>query len=170
MFFWGGSHEARKLAWIKWKDVPSSYDNGDLNIDSLKAFNLALLQKWRWRLLSYKNAPWVKVIKALYGQESGFDNNGCIYNDMLFEISSVEINEVEDTCVWSLGTDGTFFVKDARCIIDSNILPSLAPSTVWGQNIHQKAIFCPSFNGNVKSSNHIFFKCNIAKDIWMLAR
>ncbi|GJT23613.1 putative RNA-directed DNA polymerase, eukaryota, reverse transcriptase zinc-binding domain protein [Tanacetum coccineum] len=31
---------------------------------SLKAFNLALLQKWRWRLLSHKNALWVKVIKV----------------------------------------------------------------------------------------------------------
>ncbi|GJU24161.1 RNA-directed DNA polymerase, eukaryota, reverse transcriptase zinc-binding domain protein [Tanacetum coccineum] len=28
--------------------------------------------------------------------------------DMLFEISSAEINKVEDSCVWSLGTDGTF--------------------------------------------------------------
>ncbi|GJX87305.1 RNA-directed DNA polymerase, eukaryota, partial [Tanacetum coccineum] len=117
--------------------------------------------------------------------------------DMLFEISSAEINEVEDTCVWSLGTDGTFSVKDARCIIDSKILPSLAPSTVWDKNIPRKvnifiwrlildrlphklnlssrgidiqAISCPSCNGNVESSNHIFFECNIAKDIWMLVR
>ncbi|GKB25381.1 hypothetical protein Tco_0864782, partial [Tanacetum coccineum] len=28
-------------------------------------------------------------------------------------------NEVEDTCVWPLVTDGTFSVNDARCIIDS---------------------------------------------------
>ncbi|GJY83425.1 hypothetical protein Tco_0496801 [Tanacetum coccineum] len=108
------------------ENVLSSYDNGGLNIGSLKAFNLALLQKWRWRLLSHKNALWVKVIKALHGQEGGFDNNGCIYN---------EINEVEDTFVWLLGTDGTFSVKDARCIIDSKILPSFAQSTVWDKNI-----------------------------------
>nr|GEV44402.1 hypothetical protein [Tanacetum cinerariifolium] len=57
---------------------------------------------------------------------------------MLFEISSAEINEVGDTCVLSLGTDETFFVNDARCIIDSKILPSLAPSTVWDKNIPRK--------------------------------
>nr|GEW35256.1 retrovirus-related Pol polyprotein from transposon TNT 1-94 [Tanacetum cinerariifolium] len=96
---------------------------------SLKAFNLALLQKWRWRLLSHKNTLWVKVIKALHGQEGGFDNNGCIYNVTRARI--IEINKVEDTCVWSLGTDGTFSVKDARCIIDLKILLSLAPSTVF---------------------------------------
>ncbi|GJV44754.1 RNA-directed DNA polymerase, eukaryota, reverse transcriptase zinc-binding domain protein [Tanacetum coccineum] len=87
--------------------------------------------------------------------------------DMLFEISSAEINEVEDTCAWSLHTDGTFSVKDARCIIDSKMLPSLAPSTIWDKNIPRKAISCPSCNGNVESSNHIFFECKIAKDIWM---
>ncbi|GKD92967.1 RNA-directed DNA polymerase, eukaryota, partial [Tanacetum coccineum] len=117
--------------------------------------------------------------------------------DMLFEISSAEISEVEDSCVWSLGTDGTSSVKDARCIIESKILPSLAPPIVWDKNIPQKvnifisrlildrlphklnlssrgfdiqAISCPSCNGNVESSNHIFFECNIAKDIWMLIR
>ncbi|GKD61196.1 ribonuclease H-like domain-containing protein [Tanacetum coccineum] len=55
--------------------------------------------------------------------------------DLLFEISSEEINEVEDTDVWSLGTDETFSVNDARCIIDSKILPSLAPLSVWDKNI-----------------------------------
>nr|GEZ20428.1 hypothetical protein [Tanacetum cinerariifolium] len=191
MFFLGGSHEARKLAWIKWENAISSYDNDGLNVDSLKAFNLALLQKCRWRLLSHKNALWVKVIKALHGQEGGFDNNGCICNvrdssfyigynmlyrlenekdcliidridhcqwrwiwsrpnlgaqnsadllDMLFEISSAEINEVEDTCVWSLGTDEAFFVNEARCIINSKILPSLAPSTFWDKNISRKVV------------------------------
>ncbi|GJY76439.1 putative RNA-directed DNA polymerase, eukaryota, reverse transcriptase zinc-binding domain protein [Tanacetum coccineum] len=145
----------------------------------------------------------VKVVKALHGQEGGFDNNGCIHNntwgrivgsynflhsnniilnssfrfqagcgtrirfwkdtwvgdspfyiqynrlyrlerekdclindridhgqwrwnwsrpnlsarnfadllDMLFEISSADLNKVEDSCVWSLGADGTFFCK-----------------------------------------------------------
>nr|GEY27925.1 hypothetical protein [Tanacetum cinerariifolium] len=57
---------------------------------------------------------------------------------MLFEISYAEINKTKDTCVWSMGTDGAFSLKDARCIIDSKILPSLAPSTVWDKNIPRK--------------------------------
>ncbi|GJV45633.1 RNA-directed DNA polymerase, eukaryota [Tanacetum coccineum] len=31
-------------------------------------------------------------------------------------------------------------------------------------------ISCPSCNGNVESSNHIFFDCVNAKDIWNLVR
>nr|GEW73138.1 RNA-directed DNA polymerase, eukaryota, reverse transcriptase zinc-binding domain protein [Tanacetum cinerariifolium] len=71
--------------------------------------------------------------------------------DMLFEINFAEINEVEDTCVWSLETDGTFSVRDARCIIDSKILPYLAPSTVWDKNIPLK-FFIPSSKGSPASS------------------
>ncbi|GJY00471.1 hypothetical protein Tco_0357489 [Tanacetum coccineum] len=52
---------------------------GGLNIDSLKAFNLTLLKKWRWRLLSSPNALWVQVIKAYHDQEGGFDTNGCSF-------------------------------------------------------------------------------------------
>ncbi|GJS48397.1 hypothetical protein Tco_0598518 [Tanacetum coccineum] len=53
---------------------------GGLNIGSLKSFNLALLQKWRWRMFSFPNALWVEVIKSLHGQEGGFDNRGYKFN------------------------------------------------------------------------------------------
>ncbi|GJR71988.1 RNA-directed DNA polymerase, eukaryota, reverse transcriptase zinc-binding domain protein [Tanacetum coccineum] len=52
---------------------------GGLNISSLKAFNLALLQKWRWRMFSSPNDLWVKVVKAFHGHEGGFDNIGCSF-------------------------------------------------------------------------------------------
>nr|GEY06819.1 NB-ARC domains-containing protein [Tanacetum cinerariifolium] len=47
---------------------------------SLKAFNLALLQKWRWRLFSSPNDMWVNVIKALHGQEGVLNNQGYSFN------------------------------------------------------------------------------------------
>ncbi|GKD96863.1 RNA-directed DNA polymerase, eukaryota, reverse transcriptase zinc-binding domain protein, partial [Tanacetum coccineum] len=124
-------------------------------------------------------------------------SNMCLTSSWHVSIEYAEINEIKDTCVWSLGTNGTFSVKDARCIIDSTILPSLASSTVWDKNIPRKVniftwrlildrlphklnlsshdidiqqISCPSCNGNEESSNHIFFECNIAKGILMLVR
>ncbi|GJR79063.1 RNA-directed DNA polymerase, eukaryota, reverse transcriptase zinc-binding domain protein [Tanacetum coccineum] len=81
-FFWGGNQDGRKMAWVKWPIILNSYDNGGLNIGSLKAFNLALLQKWRWRLFTSPNDLWVKVVKAFHGHECGFDNNGCSFKDI----------------------------------------------------------------------------------------
>ncbi|GKA15468.1 RNA-directed DNA polymerase, eukaryota, reverse transcriptase zinc-binding domain protein [Tanacetum coccineum] len=77
--FWGGNQDGKKMAWVKWSIILNSYDNGGLNIGSLKAFNLALLQKWRWRLFTSPNDLWVKVVKAFHGHEGGFDNNGCSF-------------------------------------------------------------------------------------------
>ncbi|GKD08647.1 putative RNA-directed DNA polymerase, eukaryota, reverse transcriptase zinc-binding domain protein, partial [Tanacetum coccineum] len=78
-FFWGGNKDENKMAWVKWPIILNSFDKGGLNIGSLKDFNLALLQKWHWRLLSSPNALWVQVIKAYHGQEVGFDTNGCSF-------------------------------------------------------------------------------------------
>ncbi|GJR36519.1 RNA-directed DNA polymerase, eukaryota, reverse transcriptase zinc-binding domain protein [Tanacetum coccineum] len=285
-FFWGGNQDGKKMAWVKWPIILNSYDNGGLNIGSLKAFNLALLQKWRWRLFTSPNDLWVKVVKAFHGHEGGFDNNGCsfkgtwanivgssnflhskgiilnnsfrfnagcgtrirfwkdiwvgeaplsirynrlyrldqdkdcliidriingqwhwnwsrtnigvrnlaFFRDMLNEIGQLNIVASEDTCVWNLGPNGTFTVKDARNIIDQKTLPSL-PSTSWDKIIPRKvnifmwrlsldrlphrlnlslrgmdipAISCSSCNANVESANHIFFECIIASDLWKL--
>ncbi|XP_071687864.1 uncharacterized protein [Rutidosis leptorrhynchoides] len=54
------------MAWIKWDQVLNSFSRGGLNIGSLKAFNLALIIKWRWRYLSSSDDMWVKVIKVIH--------------------------------------------------------------------------------------------------------
>ena len=76
-FFWGGSSESRNIAWIKWSNVLASHDKGGLGIGSLKAFNLALLQKWRWRLVNDPNLLWVKLIKSIHGDEAGLYPKVC---------------------------------------------------------------------------------------------
>nr|GEU96458.1 RNA-directed DNA polymerase, eukaryota, reverse transcriptase zinc-binding domain protein [Tanacetum cinerariifolium] len=79
-FFWGGSQDTKHMAWVKWSHILPSFDKGGLNIGSLKAFNLALLQKWRWRMVSFPNSLWVNSIRALHGQDGGLDNQGCRFN------------------------------------------------------------------------------------------
>ncbi|PWA52848.1 reverse transcriptase domain, Reverse transcriptase zinc-binding domain protein [Artemisia annua] len=79
-FFWGGSRDHKKMSWIKWDNILASYDKGGLNIGSLKAFNFALLQKWRWRLVTSPNSLWVRVVKAIHGDDTGIDLKGCIFN------------------------------------------------------------------------------------------
>ncbi|GKF83216.1 hypothetical protein Tco_0244872 [Tanacetum coccineum] len=65
------------MAWVIWDNVLASLDQGGLGIGSLKAFNLALLQKWRWQLVTNPNLLWVKLIKSIHGTEAGFDDKGC---------------------------------------------------------------------------------------------
>ncbi|GJU32050.1 RNA-directed DNA polymerase, eukaryota [Tanacetum coccineum] len=132
-----------------------------LNIGSLKAFNLALLSKWRWRMFTSPNNMWVTIIKALHGQEGGLDNHGCNFNGgmragivtrntaylryLLMEISQIDISVDEDTCTWSLADDVIFTVRSARCLIYSKLLPSIETSTVWDTNFPRKGIYPRGF-------------------------
>ena len=49
-FLWGLGSEGRKIAWASWKKVCESQEAGGLGILDLRAFNMALLGKWIWRL------------------------------------------------------------------------------------------------------------------------
>ncbi|GKB45218.1 RNA-directed DNA polymerase, eukaryota, reverse transcriptase zinc-binding domain protein [Tanacetum coccineum] len=55
---------------------------GGLRIGSLKTFNLALLQKWRWRLVINPDASWVRLMKSVHGEDTGFNQNGCKIKDI----------------------------------------------------------------------------------------
>ena len=62
---------------LNWENVLASFEKGGLNIESLKAFNLALLQKWRWRLVNNPDSLWARVIVAIHSVEAGIDLKGC---------------------------------------------------------------------------------------------
>ncbi|GJV28939.1 hypothetical protein Tco_1385387 [Tanacetum coccineum] len=46
-------------------------------LGSLKAFNLAILQKWRWRLVTFSDSLWARVVKAIHGDDTGMELKGC---------------------------------------------------------------------------------------------
>ncbi|GKB59551.1 hypothetical protein Tco_0915737 [Tanacetum coccineum] len=119
--FWGGSQDAKSLACVKWSNVLPSFEKGGLNIGSLKAFNLALLQKWRWRVdIGIRNMTYLR--------------------ELLLEISQVDLNSEDDTCIWSMTDDGVFSVSIRR-VIDSKLLPSMLPATTWEKTLPLKEVW-----------------------------
>ncbi|XP_058733926.1 uncharacterized protein LOC131605606 [Vicia villosa] len=65
-FLWGGVEEKRKIHWISWKEVCKPLEKGGLGLRSLEEFNIALLMKWRWRILNASNSLWYRILKARY--------------------------------------------------------------------------------------------------------
>ncbi|GKA63453.1 hypothetical protein Tco_0763059 [Tanacetum coccineum] len=82
------SGEKKKMAWFRWENILASFDKGGLGIGSLKAFNLALLQKSRWRFANNPDSLWIRVIKAIHGGESDLDLKGCNCNGVCSSIVS----------------------------------------------------------------------------------
>jgi hypothetical protein len=67
-FLWGGVKGGRKLCWVKWKVVCQPKCKGGLGVRDIKAVNLSLLMKWRWRLLNSEVfGIWKDVLVAKYG-------------------------------------------------------------------------------------------------------
>nr|GEY64548.1 RNA-directed DNA polymerase, eukaryota, reverse transcriptase zinc-binding domain protein [Tanacetum cinerariifolium] len=59
----------KKPSWVRWKSVLAAKDVGGLGVSNLFALNQALMFKWVWRFFSQKNLLWVRVVKALHGED-----------------------------------------------------------------------------------------------------
>ena len=64
----------KKIFWIAWSKVTSSFKNGGIQIGSLMAQNLALLAKWRWRFCTEAASLLKMVIQSLHGAEGGLNS------------------------------------------------------------------------------------------------
>ncbi|GAU48137.1 hypothetical protein TSUD_293770 [Trifolium subterraneum] len=66
-FLWGGGINDKKLCWVKWDQICLPKESGGLGVKNLELFNLALLSKWKWRLLSDGDAIWDDLLRFRYG-------------------------------------------------------------------------------------------------------
>ncbi|XP_058756337.1 uncharacterized protein LOC131629577 [Vicia villosa] len=62
--------KVRRVHWVKWEDVTLLVDKGGLGVKNSSLFNVALLNKWRWRILQGQDSLWFEVLKARYGDLS----------------------------------------------------------------------------------------------------
>ncbi|GJS94677.1 reverse transcriptase domain, reverse transcriptase zinc-binding domain protein [Tanacetum coccineum] len=111
-------------------------------------------------------------------------------------ISSIILNDSEDTWTWSLG--GNFFtVRSARCQIDGEFLPDQGHSTRWNQIIPKKvnifvwrasrdrlpsrwnlsrrgievnSLNCPICDAGTETSFHTLWACSLASLMIALCR
>ncbi|CAL5211702.1 unnamed protein product [Lathyrus oleraceus] len=66
-FLWGGVKGEFKIVWVKWMDVCKPNKLGGLGVCDLRLINLALLGKWKWRLLLGASGISCDILTARYG-------------------------------------------------------------------------------------------------------
>ncbi|XP_058726223.1 uncharacterized protein LOC131597549 [Vicia villosa] len=66
-FLWGGVEDKRNIHWASWDTVCLPIEKGGLGVRRIGDFNVALLCKWKWRILEQTRALWYGVLKARYG-------------------------------------------------------------------------------------------------------
>jgi hypothetical protein len=66
-FLWGCKGGRSQISWVKWDTVCKPKKLGGLGVRDIRAVNISLLAKWRWRLLENDKAMWKEVLKSKYG-------------------------------------------------------------------------------------------------------
>ena len=69
-FWWGQRHHKSKIAWVSWSKMCKSKFEGGMGFRGLQAFNLAMLAKQGWRMMSHPSSLMARLYKAGY-----FPNN-----------------------------------------------------------------------------------------------
>ncbi|GJW46936.1 RNA-directed DNA polymerase, eukaryota, reverse transcriptase zinc-binding domain protein, partial [Tanacetum coccineum] len=193
-FFNGIDPLSKKPIWIKWNKVLAPKDKGGLGISSFYALNRALLFKWVWRFHTQSSSLWAKVIKGIHGEDDKIGKNisnyqSSIWLDIVREMESLKYQGLLEEVLNSLNS---MLYKTRRVMIEK-ILPSVSSKTRWLNavpikvNIHawkvkldclptrlnisrrgmnNDSILCPICDKEVESSNHIFFACHFAREIF----
>ena len=65
-FWWGQKHQEPKMAWVGWKTMCKPKSQGGMGFRNLQAFNLALLAKQAWRILSNPITLVARILKEKY--------------------------------------------------------------------------------------------------------
>ncbi|GJR94349.1 RNA-directed DNA polymerase, eukaryota [Tanacetum coccineum] len=117
----------------------------------------------------------------------------CIqFNEMLVLMQDVSLTPISDRWIWSLEGSGDFSVASTRKAIDDKRLPVVNSKTRWIKSVPIKvnvhawkvkldalptrfnisrrgivldSILCPICNTGVESSSHLFFTCNLARQL-----
>lgn len=70
-YWWGGS-KSRSLHWLPWKLLCRTKKAGGLGLRDLECFNLALLAKQAWRIITCPNSLLARILKARYFPRESF--------------------------------------------------------------------------------------------------
>nr|GEW06192.1 ribonuclease H-like domain-containing protein [Tanacetum cinerariifolium] len=84
----------------------------------------------------------------------------CQFYALKAKIGNAVLTDQCDSWQWLLDTSAGFSVASIRSLIDSNTLDTNSNATHWNRCIPLKV------NVDVKTSNHIFFSCDMATDLW----
>ncbi|KAL0410640.1 UNVERIFIED_CONTAM: putative mitochondrial protein [Sesamum latifolium] len=64
--FWWHSGNANKIHWLSWNKISKQKSQGGMGFRDLQSFNLAMLAKQLWRILTNPDSLLSRVLRARY--------------------------------------------------------------------------------------------------------
>lgn len=133
-FFWGEDDNVRKVHWCSWEILTQPKAGGGLGIKKLREFNIALLAKLGWTMLTQPDVLWVRILLSKYGdlmasrtplQTSSFWRH--LRSTVPLLRAGLETSNVRDdggtSLTWKGTTTGKFTVASAYEIQTATTIP-----------------------------------------------
>ena len=118
-FWWGQRNLEKKIHWVSWEKLCCSKFKGGLGFRYLKAFNLALLAKQGWRLLTDHQSLFAKVFKARYFPRSQFwDAPIRSYDSFAWKSIAASRNLLKNGANWRVGNGSSIRIWGDRWMPD----------------------------------------------------
>jgi len=131
-FYWGSKkNRGRSINWLNWYKMTACKDHGGLNFRDLEGFNLAMLGKQGWKLITNSPSLLTIVLKDKYFPRSGFLGAN-IGHSISFTWRSIRstILMLSLDYRWKIGDGNDINVwKDPWIRIRQNLRPSSIPSS-----------------------------------------
>ncbi|GLT90422.1 hypothetical protein SLE2022_083550 [Rubroshorea leprosula] len=71
-YWWGGGEEEYKIHWLEWRRMAIPKKDGGLGFRAMHEFNIAMLGKQGWRLLTNPDSLAARLMKAKYYPRTDF--------------------------------------------------------------------------------------------------
>lgn len=75
-FWWRNSKTNKGIHWCKWQDMCITKAKGGMDFKDLSKFNLALLAKQGWKIITQWNCLFARVMKPKYIPKGDFMSAG----------------------------------------------------------------------------------------------
>ncbi|KAL1165147.1 hypothetical protein V6Z11_A06G112300 [Gossypium hirsutum] len=110
-FWWQKSHGKRGMHWCEWGKPCKLKEDGGLGFRSLAKFNVAILAKQGWRLISNPDSLMGRVLKAKYYPNSDFLNSS-LKAGASYTWRSIRAAKkiLQDGLCWRVGTSNNIYI------------------------------------------------------------
>jgi len=71
-YWWGSSADSRHMHWMSWERLNQPKSKGGMGFRDLRSFNLAMLGKQGWRLITRPDSLCARVLKGRYFHDTNF--------------------------------------------------------------------------------------------------
>ncbi|XP_058742136.1 uncharacterized protein LOC131614590 [Vicia villosa] len=131
-FLWNGRDDKKSIHWVGWNTVCKTCEQGGLGVKNMEILNVALLRKWKWRLLTEKEAVWSGIINHRY------DNSA-----LKILVEDVSVVSKQDSIWWR-----DVLISGNYVNLEENHFAAAGSKTARGWQWHEAQQFLPGHAAN----------------------